>query len=39
MGNMGNHMAANLGDNKCLVMHNPGFLTVGKMAGEAFMNM
>lgn len=32
-------IAENLGDNKCLVMRNHGFLTVGKTAGEAFMNM
>ncbi len=27
-----------LGDGKCLVMRNHGFLTVGATAGEAFMN-
>ncbi len=32
-------IAANLGDNKVLVMRNHGFLSVGKTAGEAFMNM
>lgn len=32
-------IAENLGDNKCLVMRNHGFLSVGKTAGEAFMNM
>ena len=32
-------IAENLGDNKCLVMRNHGFLTVGESAGEAFMNM
>ncbi len=32
-------IAENLGDNKVLVMRNHGFLTVGKTAGEAFMNM
>ncbi len=32
-------IAENLGDNKCLVMRNHGFLTVGETAGEAFMNM
>lgn len=32
-------IAENLGDNKALVMRNHGFLTVGKTAGEAFMNM
>ncbi|KXF81894.1 class II aldolase/adducin family protein [Enterovibrio coralii] len=32
-------IAENLGDNKCLVMRNHGFLAVGKTAGEAFMNM
>lgn len=32
-------IAENLGDNKCLVMKNHGFLTVGATAGEAFMNM
>nr|CAA6823980.1 MAG: Ribulose-5-phosphate 4-epimerase and related epimerases and aldolases [uncultured Thiotrichaceae bacterium] len=32
-------IAENLGDNKCLVMRNHGFLTVGHTAGEAFMNM
>ena len=32
-------IAENLGDNKVLVMRNHGFLTVGKSAGEAFMNM
>ncbi len=29
----------NLGDGKCLIMRNHGFLTVGATAGEAFMNM
>ena len=32
-------IADNLGDNKCLVMRNHGFLTVGETAGECFMNM
>lgn len=32
-------IAENLGDNKVLVMRNHGFLSVGKTAGEAFMNM
>lgn len=32
-------IADNLGDGKCLVMRNHGFLTVGETAGEAFMNM
>ncbi|WP_438391907.1 class II aldolase/adducin family protein [Caballeronia sp. DA-9] len=32
-------IAANMGSNKCLIMRNHGFLTVGKTAGEAFMNM
>lgn len=32
-------IAENLGDKKCLVMRNHGFLTVGATAGEAFMNM
>ena len=32
-------IAENLGDNKVLVMRNHGFLTVGRTAGEAFMNM
>ncbi len=32
-------IAENLGENKCLVMRNHGFLTVGSTAGEAFMNM
>jgi ribulose-5-phosphate 4-epimerase/fuculose-1-phosphate aldolase len=32
-------IAENLGDNKCLIMRNHGFLTVGETAGEAFMNM
>lgn len=32
-------IAENLGDNKCLVMRNHGFVTVGETAGEAFMNM
>lgn len=32
-------IAENLGDKKCLVMKNHGFLTVGSSAGEAFMNM
>lgn len=32
-------IAGNLGDGKCLVMKNHGFLTVGATAGEAFMNM
>ncbi len=32
-------IARNLGDGKCLVMRNHGFLTVGETAGEAFMNM
>jgi ribulose-5-phosphate 4-epimerase/fuculose-1-phosphate aldolase len=32
-------IAENLGDRKCLVMRNHGFLTVGETAGEAFMNM
>ncbi len=32
-------IAENLGDKKCLVMRNHGFLTVGSSAGEAFMNM
>ena len=32
-------IAQNLGDKKCLVMRNHGFLTVGETAGEAFMNM
>ncbi|MCY1275907.1 Decarboxylase NovR [compost metagenome] len=32
-------IADNLGDNKCLIMRNHGFLTVGETAGEAFMNM
>ena len=32
-------IAGNLADNKVLVMRNHGFLTVGKTAGEAFMNM
>ena len=32
-------IAENLGDRKCLVMRNHGFLTVGESAGEAFMNM
>jgi len=32
-------IAENLGDKKCLIMSNHGFLTVGETAGEAFMNM
>jgi len=32
-------IAENLGDGKCLVMRNHGFLTVGATAGECFMNM
>ena len=32
-------IAENMGDNKCLVMRNHGFLTVGETAGECFMNM
>ena len=32
-------IADNLGDKKCLIMRNHGFLTVGASAGEAFMNM
>lgn len=32
-------IAASLGDGKCLIMRNHGFLTVGATAGEAFMNM
>ena len=32
-------IAENLGDGKCLVMRNHGFLSVGESAGEAFMNM
>jgi ribulose-5-phosphate 4-epimerase/fuculose-1-phosphate aldolase len=32
-------IAEALGDGKCLIMRNHGFLTVGKTAGEAFMNM
>ena len=32
-------IAENLGSNKVLVMRNHGLLTVGKTAGEAFMNM
>ncbi len=32
-------IAENLADNKVLVMRNHGFLSVGKSAGEAFMNM
>ena len=32
-------IAQNLGDKKCLIMRNHGFLTVGATAGEAFMNM
>lgn len=32
-------IADNLGDGKCLIMKNHGFLTVGETAGEAFMNM
>jgi len=32
-------IAENLGDNKVLVMRNHGFLSIGKTAGEAFMNM
>ena len=32
-------IAENLGDKKCLVMKNHGFLTVGSSAGQAFMNM
>ena len=32
-------IAENLGDNKVLVMRNHGFLSVGRSAGEAFMNM
>lgn len=32
-------IAENLGDGKCLIMRNHGFLTVGATAGEAFMNM
>ncbi len=32
-------LAGNLGDNKVLIMRNHGLLTVGKTAGEAFMNM
>ncbi len=32
-------IAENLADNKVLVMRNHGFLSVGKTAGEAFMNM
>ena len=32
-------IADNLGDGKCLIMKNHGFLTVGESAGEAFMNM
>jgi len=32
-------IAENMGSNSCLVMRNHGFLTVGKTAGECFMNM
>ena len=32
-------IAESLGNKKCLVMRNHGFLTVGGSAGEAFMNM
>lgn len=32
-------LADNLGDNKVLIMRNHGLLTVGKTAGETFMNM
>ena len=32
-------IAKNLGDNNVLIMRNHGLLTVGKTAGEAFMNM
>ncbi len=32
-------ISQNLGDKKCLIMRNHGFLTVGASAGEAFMNM
>ena len=32
-------IAQNLGDKKCLIMRNHGFLTVGETAGETFMNM
>ena len=32
-------IAKNLGQRKCLIMRNHGFLTVGATAGEAFMNM
>ena len=32
-------IAENLGDKKCLIMRNHGFLSVGTTAGEAFMNM
>lgn len=32
-------IAANLGNNSCLVMRNHGLLTVGATAGECFMNM
>ena len=32
-------IAQSLGNKKCLVMRNHGFLTVGGSAGEAFMNM
>jgi len=32
-------IAANMGENGCLIMRNHGFLTVGETAGECFMNM
>jgi ribulose-5-phosphate 4-epimerase/fuculose-1-phosphate aldolase len=32
-------IAANMGNNSCLIMRNHGFLTVGETAGECFMNM
>jgi ribulose-5-phosphate 4-epimerase/fuculose-1-phosphate aldolase len=32
-------LADNLGENKCMIMRNHGFLTVGETAGECFINM
>ena len=32
-------LARNIGGKSCLIKRNHGFLTFGKNAGEAFMNM
>lgn len=37
--NESQRLADNLGDNKCMIMRNHGFLTVGETAGECFINM